>query len=164
MGFKPRIFLFTVGCLKLGHTTSDVAENKAVIFGQYKILKLLLENSSYREGWKNKLQKMWTCRVPLNDKNVFCMDLAFCLAIGIPFYQKSRKENTAQTVDIGKVWTSQGSSLNAARVDMRVLLQQYNWLQCTLLKYKFAIKSCSSMNLFDLVNDWELSFNLFEKL
>jgi hypothetical protein len=29
-------------------------------------LKLLLENSSYRGGWKNKLEKMlWTCRVPL---------------------------------------------------------------------------------------------------
>jgi hypothetical protein len=43
MGLEPRIFPFTVRCLD--HTTS---EEEVVIFGQYKILKLLLENSSYR--------------------------------------------------------------------------------------------------------------------
>jgi hypothetical protein len=66
VGFEPRILPFTVRCLD--HTISEAGENYAVIFGQFKILKLLhvLENSSYRGGWKNKLEKMlWTCRVPL---------------------------------------------------------------------------------------------------
>jgi hypothetical protein len=46
MGFEPRIFPLTVRCLD--HTTSEAVENTVVKFGQYKILKLLLENSSYR--------------------------------------------------------------------------------------------------------------------
>jgi hypothetical protein len=68
MGFEPRIFPYIVKCLD--HTTRESVENQVVTFGQYKILKLLLENSSYRHdrgGWKNKLEKMLrTCRVPLS--------------------------------------------------------------------------------------------------
>jgi hypothetical protein len=52
MGFESTIF----SCLDL--TTTDTFEHIAVIFGQYKILKSLLENSSYRGGRKNKLEKM----------------------------------------------------------------------------------------------------------
>jgi hypothetical protein len=64
VGFEPRIPSFTPR--RFDHTTCEAVENRAVIFGQYNILKLLLENSSYRGGWKNKLKKMlWTCRVPL---------------------------------------------------------------------------------------------------
>jgi hypothetical protein len=48
MGYEPRILSFMVRCLD--HTTVEEDENCGVIFGQYKILKLLLENSSYRGG------------------------------------------------------------------------------------------------------------------
>jgi hypothetical protein len=64
MGFESRFFSFASRRLDL--TTTKTVEHSVVIFGQYKILKLLLENSSYRGGWKNKLGKiLWTCRVPL---------------------------------------------------------------------------------------------------
>jgi hypothetical protein len=46
MGFEPKIFSLTSRCLDL--TTTEAVEHKAVIFGQHKILKLLLENSSSR--------------------------------------------------------------------------------------------------------------------
>jgi hypothetical protein len=48
MGFEPRIFAFIARYID--HTTSEAVENYVVIFGQYKILKLLMENSSYRGG------------------------------------------------------------------------------------------------------------------
>jgi hypothetical protein len=55
MGFEPRILSLIVRCL------DEAVENCRVIFGQCKILKLLLENSSYRGGWKKKLEKLlWT--------------------------------------------------------------------------------------------------------
>jgi hypothetical protein len=41
----------------------------------------------------------------------FCMDVAFCLAIEIPIYQKSGTGTITQIVDIAKVATIQGSSL-----------------------------------------------------
>jgi hypothetical protein len=46
-GFEPRIFPFTVRCLD--HTTRDAVKHQTVIFGQYKILKLLLENSGLKK-------------------------------------------------------------------------------------------------------------------
>ena len=48
IGFEPRFILFTVRCLD--HTTGEAVENCGVIFGQYKIFKLLQENASYRGG------------------------------------------------------------------------------------------------------------------
>jgi hypothetical protein len=56
MGFEPRVLSFIVSWHD--HTTGEEVHNCGVIFGQYKILKLLLENSSYRGGWKNKLEKI----------------------------------------------------------------------------------------------------------
>jgi hypothetical protein len=53
MEFEPRFLSFRVKCLD--HTTGDAVENCRVIFGQYKILKLLLKNSSYRGGWKKQI-------------------------------------------------------------------------------------------------------------
>jgi hypothetical protein len=67
MGFELRIYSYSSRCLDL--TTTEAIEHMVVIFGQYKILKSLLDNSSYRGGWKNKLEKMWTCRVPLNCRS-----------------------------------------------------------------------------------------------
>jgi hypothetical protein len=76
MGVERRIFPCVVRCLD--HTTSETGESIVVIFGRYKILILLLENSSYRGSWKNKLEKMlWTCRVPLNRNIIYVCD-AIC--------------------------------------------------------------------------------------
>jgi hypothetical protein len=44
-GFEPKTFSFKARCLD--HTTSEAVENSAVIFGQYKIFELLLENSIF---------------------------------------------------------------------------------------------------------------------
>ena len=99
--------------------------------------------------------------ISLNDTNVFCMDLAFCLAI--PVYQKRRKENLTQMLRIDKVATSFGCSLSAALPKMELgadrtvcLQQQNNLVQCTLLKYKCAMKKFSSVNLLNIVKHTKL--------
>jgi hypothetical protein len=68
--------------------------------------------------------------ISLEDTYVSCMDLAFCLAIEIPIYQKSRTDSLTQMVDIGKVVTIRGSSFSVALprtkqgVDLSIHLQQ----------------------------------------
>jgi hypothetical protein len=88
---------------------------------------------------------------------VFFMDITFHSAIEIPRYLQRFMDLLFVLLSLGCnwVWFCQFVCSN------RII---HNWLQCTLLEYKSTMKRCSSMNLFDLVKDWELSFKHFEKL
>jgi hypothetical protein len=109
MGIEPRNFSSTSRCLDL--TTTEAVEDLAVIFGQYKILKLLLENSSHRGGWKNKLEKMlWTCRVPLKPQSHQACELFTTAKYDWLFYY-SQNECTNDR----RVWSEDQNTLQQGR-------------------------------------------------
>jgi hypothetical protein len=74
-----KFFPKSVRCLT--HLTSGTIESVRIIFGQYKIFKLSLKNSSYRGDWKKNTPQIVTSMPSVLNLNYY-----LALLLGLPWW------------------------------------------------------------------------------